>query len=440
MYCPWCGALVEEEDAKFCPDCGKPLDVDAALPPGGEPSPGQQPVTPAAQQAPASPDAPNTQVGPQTGGGAQPHGASPQEAPAEAPGHPRRAPVYVAAAAVAVAALALGLVVWGVSSGGEPPAGQDASQAQPATGNANATNANATNTDAANGSAATNGASGSNATATAGTDNAQPAQGNAGQAGNANASAAASSAASSVSVTIARLNGWWTTFGNLPYNPYVFFKDGVAYVYSHDGEPEGTWVPKEGRRVWATEFGANGTIISSTTDSDAFYVLRDSGDILDSHWYEDGRLQYSGSDSLTQCGGDPVYAVPSFASAVEAALANGQSQAASQPAADDSFQQQKPTITGWTKQTVPLGDGVIYRCAWTPIDGAEGYELRRWDLLDKWDDFPLQTLTSAYYDCGSSDSVAFGAQVRGYKTVGGSRVYTQWSDRSNFEIPEHSLH
>lgn len=104
-----------------------------------------------------------------------------------------------------------------------------------------------------------------------------------------------------------RLDGWWTSVGCRPLNPYVHFDSATQRInrYSHDGELESSkpfdfeYTRSDGRG-WELTFGDDG--IST------YYVLRDSEDLLDEHWYnDDGSIGYSGSDSLTRCSeSDPV--------------------------------------------------------------------------------------------------------------------------------------
>lgn len=328
------------------------------------------------------------------------------------PRHPRaRKATVITAVSAVVIVLALGSIAWMLAGGGAAPqdgGGAPADEAANASAGADASeDGPAPSADAA---AAT--------TATAGDVQ--------------ESTAASAPAQSDHDRVIASLNGWWTQVGNRPYNYYVYYRDGMAYNYSHEGELRGSGaLDVSVERVGPPDFGESGWKISSNADDPSrFDVLNDAGDMLWYYWYDDaGKPQLSGSDSIRRCGDGYQDPLPSFAAQVEAG-AGSTSQAAT-TSSGSAFEAQMPTITGWTQQPLPYGaSGFIWRASWNPIEGAEGYEVSRWDLdTGEWV-HQTQTVTDTWYDCAASASEIFAVQVRGYRTEGGQRVYTQWSARS----------
>lgn len=455
-YCPWCGAEVEDDDARFCGVCGRPLDADpqaTGLPTvpvtggGGGASPSQGGAGGGGEAAPETAGAPAS-LGP-----------SPQAMPSTVPGkaqpqgHRRRGSNAIVVASVAIIAVALVSIVLTVSSSGTGgTAAADGGNVGASGGDASQGQGTADGTDAAS---QDQGASDDDGGASADTESANAAGGNsAGSAGatsGGDTGAPAGSASGSgdpqdgssdegggQAVTQAQaerdrvvnsMDGWWVQVGNRPYNGYVYYHDGMVFAYSHDGQLQSSGPADVSvERVGPPEFGEAGwRITSNNSDPSQFDVLNDAGDTLWFYWYDDyGKLQSSGSSSLMRCGEGHNDPLPSFAASAEASA----SQQAAAQAAPTGFEAQMPTITGWEQQPLPWGaSGFIWRASWTPVDGAEGYEVIRWDLDEGWVRQD-QTVTTTWYDCSASASIIFDVQVRAYKTQNGTRVYSQWSPYS----------
>lgn len=447
-FCPWCGAEVEDDDARFCGVCGRPLDADSQVAgQATDPAAGDGGGAGSSQERAAGrADASHKAAGP------TPPEPSVRATPSSTPSRTQpkagrgRRPNAIIVASVAVIAVALVSIVLTVSSGGTggtAAAGDDsagasngeaaqaegttdaASQDQGASGSAGAS------TNAAPANAAGDGSDGA-AGATSGSDagaEAAAASGSGDHQDGASAgggSQAATQAQTDRDRVVASMDGWWTQVGGRPYNDYVYYHDGMVFSYSHDGQLEHSGpVDVSVERVGPPEFGEAGwKITSNDSDPSHFDVLDDAGDMLWLYWYDDyGKLQCSGTDSIWRCGDGHNDPLPSFAAAAQAAA---DQQAAAQ-AAPTGFEAEMPIITGWEQQPLQWGEsGFIWRASWTPIEGAEGYEVIRWDLDQDWVRQD-QTVTTTWYDCIASASLVFDVQVRAFKTENGQRVYTQWS-------------
>lgn len=91
-----------------------------------------------------------------------------------------------------------------------------------------------------------------------------------------------------------------------------------------------------------------------------------------------------------------------------------------------------PVIREWINVTdwSTAGMGAIeYSVEWSPIDEAEGYEFFYSFELTANPEHTVET-TDTFYTVGFQNDVNLNGRVRGYKTVNGEKIYTQWSDPS----------
>ena len=104
---------------------------------------------------------------------------------------------------------------------------------------------------------------------------------------------------------------------------------------------------------------------------------------------------------------------------------------------DSSYASEVPSVPqlyDWQQKYYQDMEGVCFGISWTPVPGADGYEVRTAYYYgfgtgngQEWSDWVYETVSDTYYEVGYSAGAGVKASVRAYDNTGFGKNYSEWS-------------